>query len=128
MLKRKTKTELPAPTDRGTINTIIHFIVDRITLDKNNIVPKGYYYWYDETGKIYQSFIQNSLKLWSDVRLAENNNVVPLLNSNINLEDNILQRMNEFADLQMTAEAGENFGTVLSDWIPEVDEINHLNE
>ena len=128
MLKRKTKTEFPAPTDRGTINTIIHFIVDGVALDKNNIVPKGYYYWYDETGKIYQSFIQNSLKLWSDVRLAEDNGIVPVLASNVNLEDNILQRMNEFADLQMTAEAGENFGTILSDWETETDEINPLNE
>jgi len=115
MLKLKTKTEFTAPTDRGTVQTTIRFIIDGLFIDQNNITPKGYYYWYDTEGKIYQRHIQDPTLL-ENVKLAEDNNIVPLLNSNKNIYSNIIQRLGEFTQLQMSSEETKNFGTVASDW------------
>ena len=120
MLKLKTKTEFTARTDRGFIQTIIYFIIDGIFIDKNNITPKGYYYWYDSDGKMYDSKISEPTLL-QNVKLAENNNVVPLLKSNKNIEDNLIQRLKEFTKLQMISEEPNNFGTVADDWIEDND-------
>ena len=115
MLKLKTKTEFAAPTDRGTVQTIIRFIIDGLVIDQNNITPKGYYYWHDENGKIYQRFISDPTLL-ENVKLAENNGVVPTLESNVSIYNNIIQRLAEFTELQMIEEETQNFGTLASDW------------
>ena len=127
MLKLKTKTEFTAPTERGTVQTIIHFIIDGLFIDKNNIAPKGYYYWYDETGAIYQRHI-GDITLLSMVKELEDSGTVPILGSTTNIYDNIIQRLGEFTHLQMLAEEGTNFGTTADDWEVDNDEINHLNE
>jgi len=127
MLKLKTKTEFTAPTERGTVQTVIHFIIDGLFIDKNNIAPKGYYYWYDEQGNICQRHIKD-ITLLSTVKELEDSGTVPVLASNTNIYDNIIQRLGEFTHLQMLAEEGQNFGTIASDWEVEIDEINHLNE
>jgi len=120
MLKRKTKTEFTAPTDRGVTTTIIRFIIDGLFIDKNNITPKGYYYWYDEEGKMYQRHIKD-ITFLETVKQLEDNSIVPLLKSNINIYDNVIQRLGELTHLQMTAEEKENFGTLASDWVEDND-------
>jgi hypothetical protein len=115
MLKLKTKTEFTAPTDRGVVQTTIHFIIDGVFIDQNNITPRGYYYWYDEAGKIYQRHIGDPTLL-ENVKLAEDNGVVPSLASTVSIYANIIQRLGEFTHLQMLAEETENFGTLASDW------------
>lgn len=120
MLKLKTKTEFTAPIDRGTVQTIIYFIIDGLFIDKNNIVPKGYYYWYDEEGNIYQRHIKD-ITLLSTVKQLEDNEVVPVLESTTNIYDNVIQRLKELVHLQMTTEEPNNFGTVASDFIEDND-------
>ena len=113
MLKLRTKTEFEAPGDRVNVQTVIRVIIDGLFLDNNNADPKGYYYYNDENGKLVQKHIK-SLKQWSDVELAETQ--LPPLASSTNLKSNILQRLSEFFFLQIQMEAGENFGTIASDW------------
>lgn len=120
MLKLKTKTEFTAPTDRGTVQTTIRFIIDGLFIDKNNITPKGYYYWYDEDGKMYQRHIKD-ITLLETVKQLEDNSVVPLLKSNINIYDNVIQRLGELTHLQITAEEKKNFGTLANDWVEDND-------
>ena len=109
------------------MQTIIHFIIDGLFIDKNNIAPKGYYYWYDENGVICQRHIKD-ITLLSTVKELEYSGVVPSLESTTNIYDNIIQRLAEFTHLQMLAEEGTNFGTTASDWEVEIEEINPLNE
>lgn len=113
MLKLKTKTQFTAPTDRGSVITIVRLIIDKLEVDINNITPKGYYYYNDEEGKLVQKKI-NAMKLWQDVRTAEDS--LPALESTSYLYDNIIQRLGEFTFLQLMIEAGVNFGTVSTDW------------
>jgi len=44
-----------------------------------------------------------------------------LLTSNINIIANVLQRLEEFTDLQQEVEIGENYGTSPSDWEADID-------
>ena len=120
MYRLKTNAEFTAPTDRGTVQTVIRFIIDGLFIDRNNVTPKGYYYWYDAEGKIYQRHIKDATLL-ETLKAAEDNNVVPALQSSVNIYANVVQRLGELTHLQMLSEEGQNFGTVAADWIPDVD-------
>lgn len=113
MLKLKTKTAFTAPTERGTINTVIRLIVDGLFMDQNNITPQGYYYYYDENGDIITKKI-NAMKQWDFVNAAESS--LPVLESNIHLYDNVIQRLTDFTFYQLGVEESLNFGTTASDW------------
>jgi hypothetical protein len=125
MLKRRTKTEFPVtpPNKRVPENVIVRFIIDGFFSDKTGIKPQGYYYYKDMNGSIVKldGLGTNAPKSWDDIIAAENAGMVPLLNSNINLYDNIMQRLEEFTDLQFQVEAGENYGITLSDLEPDID-------
>jgi len=128
MLKLKTTKEFTAPTERGTVQTPIYFIIDGLFIDQNNITPKGYYYWYDEAGNICQRHIKD-ITLLSTVKQLEDNGTVPVLASTVNIYSNVIQRLKELVHLQMTSEEPNNFGTVASDFVEYVEEqINPLNE
>jgi len=113
MLKLKTKTEFEFPTGRGTKTGIIHMIVDSLFMDNNNVVPNGYYYYFDENETPIKIDDIKHMELWENIALAESQ--LPPLSEN-SLKANTLQRLSEFTFLQLQAEAGKNFGTVASDW------------
>lgn len=128
MLKLKTKTEFLVPDGRGTKSVIIRMITSHFsTIDINNVKVEGHYFYLDEAGntvKILNSdFGQNSLKLWDDITNLENMENSPLadFSSNRNLKTVLLQRLEELTMLQLMQEAGENWGTVASDWIKDND-------
>lgn len=125
MLKLRTKTEFPVvpPKARIPINVIVRFIIDGFFADKNGIIPKGYYYYKDEFDRIVKldDLGSNAPKSWDMIIQIENNGMVPLLNSNINLYDNVMQRLEEFSELQQEVEVGENYGTSPSDWEADID-------
>jgi len=125
MLKLRTKTEFPVtpPKSRVTINAIVRFIIDQVVIDKNTVTPKGYYYFIDGNNLIVKldGLGTNAPKSWDMIIQIENNGMVPLLNSNINLYDNIMQRLEEFSELQQEVEIGENYGTSPSDWEADID-------
>jgi hypothetical protein len=125
MLKLRTKTEFSVtpPKARTPINVIVRFIIDGFFADKNGITPQGYYYYKDVNGSIVKldGLGTNAPKSWDMIIQIENNGMVPLLNSNINLYDNIMQRLEEFSELQQEVEIGENYGTSPSDWEADID-------
>ncbi len=126
MLRLRTKTPKTVPAKapvRGTIDVIIHFIVDGVLMDKNGITTKGYYYYYDQNGNIVKldDFGPNATKSWDMIIQIENNQIVPALNSNINLYDNIMQRLEEFTELQQHQETGLNYGIVPEDLEADID-------
>jgi len=117
MLKLRTKTEFQIPAPRAVKTAIVRLIIDGIFLDKNNITPKGYYYYIDENGQIIKldDLGSNAQKQWVIVEQVENNNL-PALNNTQNLYANISQRLEEFVMLQLQQESGDNYGTNPSDW------------
>jgi len=126
MLKLRTKTTKTVPAKpplRGTTDVIVRFIIDGIFMDKNTITPKGYYYYFDENGGIVKldSLGTNAPKSWDMIIQIENNGMVPLLNSNINLYDNVMQRLEEFAELQQEVEVGLNYNIIPSDLEIDID-------
>lgn len=126
MLKLRTKTEFAAkakPPLRGVVNVIIRMIVDEVAINKNGITPKGYYYYYDENGQIVMldPIGQKAYQSWDVVIQIENNQMVPALSSNVNLYDNVMQRLEEFSNLQQELEIGLNYGTTPEDWEADID-------
>lgn len=126
MLKLRTKTlkTVPAkPPLRGTVDVILRLIVDGVFINKNGITPQGYYYYLDENGQIVKldDFGQKAYQSWDVVIQTENNQMVPPLSSNVNLYDNIIQRLEEFSDLQQQIELGLNYGTIPGDWEADID-------
>jgi len=124
MIKLRTKTVFPVtpPKLRTPINVIVRFVIDGFFADKNGITPQGYYY-YKDNGSIVKldGLGTNAPKSWDMIIQIENNGMVPLFNSNINLYDNVMQRLEEFTDLQQEIEIGENYGTSPSDWEADID-------
>lgn len=121
MLKLKTKTEFQVPHERGMKSVIVRMIISHFSMiDINNIKLEGYYYFLDEEGNIVKlinsDFGQNAMKQWSDIEVLENADIVPVFESNKNLKSNLLQRLKELTMLQLQQEAGENYGTIASDW------------
>lgn len=128
MLKLKTKIEFLVPDGRGTKSVIVRMIVSHFSLiDINNIKLEGYYYFLDENNnpvKLPNSdFGQNSMKLWDDITALENMENSPLADftTNRNLKSVLIQRLKEVTMLQLQREAGENYGTVASDWEEDLD-------
>ena len=115
MLKLRTKTNFPIPTKRGSSLGVIRFIIDKIEVDENNITAIGYYYYLDENSNVFKLDKSNNIKLWEEVTQIEAA-YLPEFVSKVSLKENILQRLNEFTNLQMTTESGENFGTFPEDW------------
>ena len=118
MIKKRTKTPFPVPNGRGVIPVIIRFIIDKISINQNNIIPEGYYYYLDEHDRVVQldSIGMEAMKGWDIIDQIENNGIVPSLKSSTNLKENIYQRLQEFTDLQFHQESGENYGTTPEDW------------
>lgn len=117
MLKKRTKTQFNVPDGRGVKMVIVRLIIDGIFIDGNNITPKGYYYYLDETGSVVKldGLGTNSRKEWPIVEEVENT-LLQDMNNPRNLKANIMQRLTEFTDLQLQQETGENYGTTPEDW------------
>lgn len=117
MIKLKTKTEFQVPSARGVKLAIIRMIVDGVFFDANNITARGYYYYLDENGQVVRldSLGKSSSKEWSIVEQVENNFLQDFTNQR-NLKNVCIQRLQEFTNMQLTQENGENYGTIASDW------------
>lgn len=126
MLKLKTKTEFQVPHDRGVKSVIVRMIISHFSMiDINNIKLEGYYYFLDEQGNAVKlpnsDFGQNAMKQWSDIEALENANIVSVFESTKNLKSNLLQRLKELTLIQLQQEAGENYGTIVSDWEEDIE-------
>lgn len=126
MLKLKTKTEFLVPDGRGTKSVIVRMITSHFSMvDINNVKVEGYYYYLDENNNSIKlpnsDFGQTSMKQWDDIEALENAGIVPVFTSDKNLKSNLLQRLKELTMLQLQQEAGENYGTVASDWEEDIE-------
>lgn len=115
MLKKRTTSNFQIPTKRGMIQGIVRLIIERIEMDKNNILPIGYYYYLDENNEVVKLDEIKSLRQWETILSVEENLLNPLASS-VSLRANIIQRLNEFTMLQLTTESGENYTTTPDDW------------
>lgn len=117
MLKLRTKTEFTVPTERGTTNAIVRFIVERLEIDANNVRPIGYYYRLDENGQpvILAKIGNSSMKQWETVEVVETS-MLGVMTSQTSLKANLMQRLFEFTMLQIQQEGTENYGTASTDW------------
>ena len=114
MLRLKTKTEKTVPNGRGTIEAIVHLIIDNLNVNRNNVIGIGYYYFIDENGQIVKlSDIQTNTEI-SLFEMIENN-MLPKLESNQNVFKNILQRLKETTLMNIAQENGESYGITPED-------------
>lgn len=123
MLKLRTKTKFNAPIERGNVNVIIRLIVDKLEIDANNYVAKGYYYCYDDNGvfhKLHDGEI-DTLMLRSDIALIQPS--LPLLGSDIDTVANTDQRLKEFVFYKLNLENGTNWGTTAADFEDDIEPI-----
>jgi hypothetical protein len=102
MLKLKTKTEFTAPGNMDMVTTTIRLIIDSQCTDRNNVVPKGYFYYPDENGVLITKPI-NFLTEWADI-------------TNITTLENGVSLLDLRAIVDLKLEAGNFFGTTVTDW------------
>lgn len=131
MKKLKTNKQFTVPSGRGNVEVVIRMIVSHFSnIDINNVKVEGYYYYLSDENdlnsvvKIPNSdFGQSTLKLWDEITYLENMENSPLadLCSTRNLKDVLFQRVEELIMLQLKKEAGENWGTIETDWIEDND-------
>lgn len=123
MLKLRTNKEVSIPYKRGVVQGVARLIIERFEGDINNIRAIGYYYFIDENNSIVKldDFGANAGMLWQTLDYLEAN-VLSVLESNISLKANFLQRIKECTLLQIDSEAYENFGTSAEDWEDDIEE------
>jgi len=115
MLKLKTKTEFTVISGRVTKQVIIRLIVESLKMDVNNVIPSGFYYYFNEDNEavILDRIVENPI-LWSDIALIEQG--LPVLSSNTSLHDDLMQRLLQLVNYKLHAEAGTNYGTSEEDY------------
>lgn len=114
MLRLRTKTEKQVPFGRGFKNVIIHIIIDRLEVDKNNLRGVGYYYYIDDDGvtiKLSDIGEPVPVEYYSQIE----NNYLPPLPSAQDSFVNIKQRLRETTLLNIEAEQGVSYGILPSD-------------
>ena len=115
MLKLKTKTAFLVPEGRGVKSVIVRLIIDALQMDKNNVIPKGYYYYFNEDNQVVQlDKISENPILWEDVALAESQ--LPAMTSTTSLKADLMERLKQFVLIRLHAEAGTNYGTSDTDF------------
>jgi len=109
MLKLKTKTEFPVANGRNIKNVIVRLIVESLAMDRNNVIPKGYYYYFDENGQVVllDRIVENPI-LWSDIALIEQG-LAPL-QSATSLYSDLMQRLGQLVNYKLHAEGNTNYG------------------
>lgn len=123
MLKLKTNKVFNVPSGRGTIETTVRLIVEKLDFDKNNVKVNGYYYYLDINNQVVKldGFGVNSLIQKETLDYLEEN-VLSQLGSSKSTFANIFQRIKELTLMQIEQEAPENYGTYAADWVDDLEE------
>ncbi len=115
MLKLRTKTEFTVPTERGTTTAIVRLIIDKLEIDINNVIPRGYYYFFDAENVFHKlDDISSNPILWSDIDLIDDS--FADLVSSTDIKADLMQRLTELTFAKLSMEAGTNYGTSASDY------------
>jgi hypothetical protein len=115
MITKQTKTPFPILDKRGKpiVEFIIYLKVVELIINEANITVNGFYYYKDEQEEIIVLDKFSEFFTW-DIISAIEMILQPL--DTISLMEALLQRMNEFTDLQIQSESGQNYGTLYTDW------------
>lgn len=122
MLRKKTNKQFDVQIDsRGKKKAVIvRFIINSLEFYKDKVYAKGYYYYKDETLGIVKLSDINTLVEKATIEALESG-LLDDLTSKSNIFINVFQRLEEFMQIKFESEAGENYGTVISDWIDDND-------
>jgi len=116
MLKLKTKTPFTVISGRVTKQVIIRLIVENLRMDINNVIPSGYYYYFNEDNEavILDRIVENPI-LWSDIALIEQG--LPAMTSTSSLFTDLNQRLSQLVAFKLHSEGTSNYGTTDTDYI-----------
>ena len=114
MLRLKTKTEKQVPFERIFKSVIVHLIIDKLEVTKNNVIGVGYYYYLDENGSIVKL---DTIETFTPLELFEQieNNFLSDLESTKNVFYNVKQRLKETTLMNIAQEEGESYGIIPTD-------------
>ena len=123
MLTVNTNKQFPIRNSTYEIidNKVIYLTVQKLELDKNNIVAIGYYF-YKKTEIIDDVEIEIIVKLkdnrttlpWSTIAYVEGQVLAEM--DNVNYQSANYQRLREFTQIQLQQESGQNFEITFNDW------------
>ena len=118
MITLKTTTKFSVPFGRTCRTEFIYLTIERLEIDINNVTPIGYYYFIDENEQIQKlDDVSRVPMLWEQINLAETGEMFPVLNNNIHLKNNLIQRLIEFTMYKLEQEENTNYGTLASDFV-----------
>ena len=115
MLTINTNKVKPIYNDRFKLlgEYVIYLTIQNISMDRNNVIATGYYYYITENNDVVKLKDTNTIMSWESVLSIET--ILNPINTS-SLEEAVSQRLREFTILKLTEESGENFGTVIEDW------------
>jgi len=93
----------------------LYITVRELILNENDTTAIGFYYYLDNNNQLVKLKDFQTKLDWNSVQYVEENMLQPLTTTD--LKNTVLQRIQEFTIIQLTQESGENFGTVIEDWI-----------
>lgn len=102
-------------------NQVIYLTVQKLELDKNNLVAIGFYF-YKKVELIENVEIENIVKLkdnrtilsWNAIANVENIALQPM--NDVSYQSSNYQRLREFTQIQLQQESGQNFEITFNDW------------
>lgn len=102
-------------------NQVIYLTVQKLELDKNNVVAIGFYF-YKKVELIENVEIENIVKLkdnrtilsWNAIANVENIALQPM--NDVSYQSSNYQRLREFTQIQLQQESGQNFEITFNDW------------
>lgn len=115
MIQKQTKTSFPILDKRNKIigNYIIHLKVEDIYFNESNVNVNGYYYYINDNESVVLLDRFNINLSWEQIDNVELS-LQPL--DTTSLKNTLSQRIEEFTDIQLMLESGENYGTTYDDW------------
>lgn len=102
-------------------NQVIYLTVQKLELDKNNVVAIGFYF-YKKVEIIDDVEIETIVKLkdnrtilsWNAIANVENIALQPM--NDVSYQSSNYQRLREFTQIQLQQESGQNFEITFNDW------------
>ncbi len=102
-------------------NQVIYLTVQKLELDKNNVVAIGFYF-YKKVEIIDDVEIETIIKLkdnrtilsWNAIANVENIALQPM--NDVSYQSSNYQRLREFTQIQLQQESGQNFEITFNDW------------
>jgi len=117
MITVQTNKLMPILNDRFKLigNYRLYLTIQYLEMDPNNVIASGYYYYINDNNEVVKLKDTRTTMQWSTVMYVEENMLNPITATT--LKESVLQRMMDFTLIKLTEESGENFGTVISDWL-----------